>query len=173
MKPISLLSTFLFTSTALAIGQKSTINFNGTGLCLAEPGSSVQIYAEQHDWPAVLRVADDLAADFGRVTGTNGSVTLLKDGRVPSLNASMIYNITGKPGFAAHGTGSKGGVVIAGTIGNSTIIDNLIKAGTLDVSQVEGTWEAYVSSVVQNPMPGVSEALVVAGKSTLPEQAVL
>jgi hypothetical protein len=85
----------------------------------------------------------------------------------------MIYNITGKPGFAAHGTGSKGGVVIAGTIGNSTIIDNLIKAGTLDVSQVEGTWEAYVSSVVQNPMPGVSEALVVAGKSTLPEQAVL
>ena len=165
MKIGSVLTSACFAATALAIGQNSTINFNGQGLCLAEGGSSVQIYVEPSDWPAVLRVADDLAVDFGKVTGVNGSVSLLKDGSKPSLNASMIFNVTGKSGFGENGGGKKGGAIIAGTIGNSTIIDRLIRQKKIDVSQIEGTWEAYVSTVVQNPMPGVSQAVVVAGES--------
>jgi len=162
--PSLLLSSTLFAATVLALGQNSTINFAGQGLCLADGGSSVQIYAEQSDWPAVLRVADDLAVDFGRVTGVNGSVTLLKDGHAPLLNASMIFNATGKVGFGENGGGKKGGVIIAGTIGNSTIIDRLVQQKKIDVSQIEGTWEAYVSTVVRNPMPGVSQAVVIAGQ---------
>ncbi|KAK4903098.1 hypothetical protein LTR27_000026 [Elasticomyces elasticus] len=150
-----------------AIGQKSTVNFNSSGLLLASGSSAVQIYAEQNEWPAVLRVCDDLATDFGRVTGTNGSVTLLKDGGAPSLNSSAIFNVTGKTSYQMGGGsyGAKGGVIIAGTLGNSTIIDSLVEAGKIDVSAIEGTWEAYVSVIIADPMPGVSQALVIAGSN--------
>ncbi|KAM0720278.1 hypothetical protein Q7P37_004414 [Cladosporium fusiforme] len=166
MRVTGLFSSALFCSTALAIGQKSTINFNSTGLQLAEGGSSVQLYADGHDWPGVLRVVDDLAADFGLVTGTNGTVTLLGNGTSPSLNTSTTFNVTGKTGFGSSGSGKnnrKGGAIIAGTIGNSSIIDRLISEGKVDVSDVEGNWEAYVSTVVENPVQGVSRAVVIAG----------
>lgn len=167
MRFTGLFSSAVLCSTVLAIGQKSTINFNSTGLRLAEGGSSVQLYADSHDWPGVLRVVDDLAKDFGRVTGTRGTVSLLGNGTSPSLNASTIFNVTGKTGFGNSGPGrydSKGGVIIAGTIGNSSIIDRLVKEGKLDISEVEGNWEAYVSTVVENPIQGVSRAVVIAGE---------
>lgn len=167
MKVTGLVSSAFFCSTALAIGQKPTINFNGTGIRLAEGGSSVQLYADNGDWPGVLRVVDDLAEDFGRVTGTKGTVTLLGKETSPSLNASATFNVTGKTGFGTSGPGRydrRGGAIIAGTIGNSTIIDRLISEGKVDVSEVEGNWEAYVSTVVDNPVQGVSRAVVIAGK---------
>jgi hypothetical protein len=167
MKINGLLSSALLYSTALAIGQKSTINFNSTGLRLAEKGSSVQLYADGHDWPGVLRVVDDLAEDFGRVTGTSGTVTLLGNGSSPIYNASTTFNVTGRTGFGnvrPGGYDSKGGAIIAGTIGNSSIIDRLIREGKVDVSEVEGHWEAYTSTVVDNPVQGVSRAVIIAGE---------
>jgi hypothetical protein len=168
MRFSGLFSSAVLCSTALAIGQESTINFNGTGLRLAEGGSSVQLYADGHDWPGVLRVVDDLAEDFERVTGMRGTVSLLGNGTSPSLNATTTFNVTGKTGFghsSPDGYGRKGGAIIAGTIGNSSIIDRLVKEGKLDVSEVEGNWESYVSTVVENPMQGVSRAVVIAGES--------
>lgn len=150
----------------MAIGQESTVNFNGTGLRLIEGDSSVQLIADGHDWPCVLRVVNDLAQDFGRVTGTNGTVTLYGNVTSPSYNASTTFNVTGRIGFAHTGPGryhSKGGVIIAGTIGHSTIIDGLIREGKVDVSEVEGNWEAYTSTVVEDPLQGVSWAVVIAG----------
>ncbi|KAH7092464.1 hypothetical protein FB567DRAFT_435039 [Paraphoma chrysanthemicola] len=140
----------LCTLSVAALGQNSTISFNSTGPLLASRSSPVQIYADQEDWPAVLRVVDDLAVDFGRVTGTNGSVTLLGNGTAGSSNSSIS-------GY--------GGAIIAGTIGNSAIIDSLISAGNIDVSQIENTWEAHISTLVTNPMPGVAWAMVVAGSN--------
>ncbi|GAB7347368.1 hypothetical protein MBLNU459_g4302t2 [Dothideomycetes sp. NU459] len=140
-------------------------------------GSSVQIVVDPADWPAVLRVADDLATDFGRVTGTNGSVAFTNSTAIYNIsgynsgtvfsqnpnNASMIFNITNTASFLMKGGGAKGGTIIAGTIGNSSLIDGLVTAGKLDVSAINGTWEAFVSTVVSNPMPGISIALVIAG----------
>ncbi|WPH03124.1 Hypothetical protein R9X50_00599900 [Acrodontium crateriforme] len=158
---LTLLSFFIL--NVLAIGQKSTINFDGHGCSLAEGGSSVQIMVDQNDWPAVLRVADDLAMDFGRVTGVNGFVTLLGHISTPALNASMIYNVTGEKSFAMTTSNKTGGVIVAGVIGRSTVIDDLVKTGRIDVSAIKGKWEAYVSTLISNPMPGVSEAMVIAG----------
>lgn len=167
MRIIGLLSSALLYSTTLAIGQESTINFNGTGLRLTEKGSSVQLIADGHDWPGVLRVVDDLAEDFGRVTGTSGTVILHGNGTSPSYNASATFNVTGRTGFGHAGPGrydGRGGAIIAGTIGHSTIIDRLIREGKVDVSEVEGNWEAYTSTVVKNPMQGISQAVVIAGE---------
>ncbi|THY08464.1 hypothetical protein D6D03_01081 [Aureobasidium pullulans] len=174
-----LLSLLSVASTALAIGQNATVAFNASAgsLNLASGGSSVQIMADSKDWPAALKAAHDLSQDFGRVTGTNGSVILSNNSDtsgVPAYNAgsyfsgnpnnaSMIFNITGLTTFATTAPGAKGGVIIAGTIGNSSLIDTLIQSGKIDVSAINGTWEAFTSTVVSNPMEGVDVALVIAG----------
>ena len=53
--------------------------------------------------------------------------------------------------------------IIIGTIGQSKHIDQLIADGKLDVSDVEGKWEAYGLQVVDNPMEDVERALVIYG----------
>jgi hypothetical protein len=161
----SLLAIAFVISGVLAIGQQSTVNFGDSGFLLASDALSVNIHADANDWPAVLRVCDDLAMDFGCVTGRNGSVTLIGNDTAPNLNASMIFNITGRPSFGMISGGNlKGGAIIAGTLGKSSIIDRLVAEGKLDVAAIEGAWEAYVSTTVSDPIPGVAEAMVVAGK---------
>jgi pSer/pThr/pTyr-binding forkhead associated (FHA) protein len=171
---LSFLSLFIcFTSvTSLSQDRKPTIDFksgNGSYL-LATRSSSVSLVLDAADWPGVLRAANDLAVDFGRVTGINGTLTAVGNG---TANASVIFNVTGiqedwSVGKTRNGTLSndtKGkGTIIAGTIGNSSLIDALVKSGKLDVSSIEGKWEAYVSTLVKNPANGTEEALVIAGK---------
>ena len=53
--------------------------------------------------------------------------------------------------------------IIVGTIGRSSHIDRLIAEGKIDVSDVEGHWEAYGLQVIDNPMEGVERALVIFG----------
>jgi hypothetical protein len=167
-----LLAIALLASGVSAIGQQATINFGNSGLLLASNISFVNIHADSNDWPGVLRVCDDLAIDFGKVTGMNGSVALTGNGAAPSLNASMIFNVTGRSSFNLTSSGtSSGGAIIAGTLGRSSLIDELVDQGKLDVAGVEGSWEAYVSVLVSNPLPGVEEAMVIAGKYTRDAQA--
>lgn len=159
-----------------AIGQNASIAFQDAHgrLKLADRGSYAQLMLDSADWPGVLRAADDLAVDFGRVTGVNGSVMVSNAGNKQTLNASMIFNVTRKPNWNVPGAkGSKGGVIIAGTLGRSTIIDSLVQAKKINVGQIEGQWEAFVSQIVQNPMPGVKQALVIAGMGILISQVSL
>lgn len=177
--PPLLLPLLCLVSAVLGLGQNATISFNVTSssLALASGGSAVQVLADGADWPAVLRVANDLTLDFGRVTGTNGSLSLTNSSdsyNIASYNAgtrfsanphdaSKIFNITGLNSFQSTSSGTQGGFIIAGTIGNSTLIDQLISSGKIDVSAIQGTWEAFVSTIVSDPIPGVESALVIAG----------
>jgi hypothetical protein len=54
-------------------------------------------------------------------------------------------------------------VIIAGTIGKSSLINTLISSGKLDASAIEGKWESFISEVISNPLRGVDRALVIAG----------
>ncbi len=54
-------------------------------------------------------------------------------------------------------------VVIIGTIGKSAAIDALIASGKLDVSKVTGQWDGFVQQVIDNPRPGLEQALIIAG----------
>jgi hypothetical protein len=105
---------------------------------LAVAGKAAPLYASASDWPGVLRAAKDLQADINRVT--NVTPTLTTD-QAPA----------GKQ------------VVLIGTIGKSPLIDQLVRDKKLDVSAVSGKWEVFVEQVVDNPMPGVAQALVIAG----------
>lgn len=166
---LRLFSFALFLRVVLAIGQNTSIAFRSSSNTykLASRSSYAQILVDAGEWPAVLRVAGDLAMDFGRVTGVNGSVTLLNAGNATVHNASMIFNVTNKPNWNIPGSrGNKGGTIIVGTIGNSSVIDSLVKAGKINVKDIEGKWESFTSAVVKSPVAGVAEALVIAGVYT-------
>ena len=105
---------------------------------LVAGGRAATLYTSESDWPGVLRATRDVQADINRVTG-----------REPAF-------LTDKPQGAQP-------VVLIGTVGHSPLIDGLVKAGKLDVSNLAGRWETFVVQTISNPMPGVASALVVAG----------
>jgi hypothetical protein len=104
---------------------------------LATPGKTAPICVSAADWPGVLRAAHDLQADVQRVTKTT-------------------------PQFSTSKPAGKE-VVLIGTLGKSPLIDALVQQKKLNVSAVAGKWEVFVRQVVENPMPGVARALVIAG----------
>ena len=108
---------------------------------LAGDSTGPTIAISDDDWYGVHRAAGDLAADFGRVTGLNGTLV--------SVDGNMQSN--------------SGPVIIAGTIGKSSLLESMINQGLIDVSNTEGQWEAYTTQLVTNPAPGIDQALVIAG----------
>jgi hypothetical protein len=99
--------------------------------------SATPIDVSDPDCPGVVRAVGDLPADIKRVTGVQPAGF---DEKVP-------------PGRD---------VVIIGTIGHSPLIDNLVAAKKLDASGIEGKRETSLPEVVQNPIPGVRAAFVIA-----------
>lgn len=98
--------------------------------------------ANQLDYPGVVRAAHDLSVDFGHVTGHNMSLyTTQSDAHSLSQRTSIII----------------------GTIGKSKLVDSLVLSKKIDVSKIKGKWESFQTQLVQNPAPGVSQALVIVG----------
>ncbi|KAJ4289067.1 hypothetical protein N0V90_011409 [Kalmusia sp. IMI 367209] len=71
-----LASLLLFLVGVLAIGQPASIGFSETagGLKLADASSAPTIVIDSKDWTGVTRTGNDLANDFGLVTGTKAKV---------------------------------------------------------------------------------------------------
>lgn len=69
-------------------------------------------------------------------------------------------NFTG-PAYAEADASSV--VILAGTIGNSTLIDGLVSSNKIDVSAITGQWESFTTQLVNSPVEGVAQALVIAG----------
>ena len=144
-----LLPLLCFAVSVSGLLQQATLSFTAESRSLQLAGSGVksQIILDGKDWPGVIRTTNDLAMDFGRVTGTNATIELVNNTVIQPMPLT-----------------SKGGAtIIAGTIGNSSFIDYLISAQKINVSQIRGQWESFSSQVVQNPVPGLDSALVIAG----------
>lgn len=87
-------------------------------------------------------------------------------GTAVGLLASDIEKVTGKcPSVSGNGsvTASCRYAVIAGTLGHSSLIDELVRDGKIDVSSISGEWERYAVRLVEAPLKGVRRALVVVG----------
>jgi len=123
-----------------AVGEQQYVEFSpGVGdFAVVNAGHAAPIFVDQGDWPGVLRAAKDLSSDLKDVTGT----------------APDVVTDPKKMGTEA---------VIVGTVGKGGVIDQLAKSGKIDVSKIAGKWESYFTQVVDDPMPGVSRALVIAG----------
>ncbi len=98
--------------------------------CIASKGTTAPIVVDKNDCKGVLRAVNNLSDDIRKVTGTASTV-------VSSTNAAN-------------------GSIIVGTIGQSRLIDKLIKQKKLDVKKIKGHWEGYV-------IDNVDGNLVIAG----------
>lgn len=105
---------------------------------LVSSGKAAPLYISSKDYIGVVRALNDLKADVGRVTGFT-----------PDVNTDIVP--------------TTGDVVIIGTLGKSSLIDKLVQDKKLDVSDIAGKWEAFITQVVENPLTGVGRALVIAG----------
>lgn len=115
-----------------------------------------QIYVDPNDLPGVLRVAGDLAADFGRVLGGNLNATVVKS------NWTTLSTTESNGGSA---TAQPRPAIVLGSIGASKLLDGVAASGPLStsLSTIRGKWETYVYQVVDKPWPGQDKALVIAG----------
>jgi hypothetical protein len=135
---------FIFVCFLFVLSQASaavTIDFSLAGpadVSIADARGAADIYFDSHDAAVVGIASGLLAADVERVTGRRPAVQ--NDFTKLSSNAILI-----------------------GTIGQSAVIDQLISAGKLDVTGVRGQWEAFVWQTIEDPLPGVHRALVIAG----------
>lgn len=105
---------------------------------LVAKGTAAPLVVSSADFPGVVRVVSDLQADINRVTQIEPGI--MTD-EIPAANE----------------------VVLIGTIGKSPLIDNLVAAEKLNVNGIAGRWETWLLQVVENPLPGIGRALVIAG----------
>ena len=123
---------------ALSSLRDLTSDFPAGAFCLARSGATADLYVDGKDFPGVIRAANDLKSDLFSVTG--GAAAVRQDPR--------------------H-LGDR--VVIIGTIGKCGVIDDLIRNGRIDASPIAGKWESFIIQTVRDPLPGVSQGLVIAG----------
>ncbi len=86
-------------------------------------------------------------------------------GKTARLLAEDIERVTGRPAIplCEERSWRNADVIIAGTIGQSKTIDDLIARGKIDPDSIAGDWERYRIQIVKNPLPGLNRALVIAG----------
>lgn len=135
--------TFAIAAAAVSahgIGQQRFVEFRSAAgaFALSTADMPTTLYVGSDDWAGVEHAGEDLRQDLNRVTG-----------RTPAL---------------VHEPGAlQGHVVILGTLGKSSLIDRLVSEHKIDPAGVTGKWESYVVQTVKNPLPGVKQALVIAG----------
>ena len=136
---------------ANAIGQETCVSFKSStdSFTVASSGTAAPILLSEDDWPGVHRAAIDFANDIGKVTGVNAKFA-----------NSTASNVT-RTLSSLRGTQSL--PILVGTLGKSSLISAVVNNTKLDVSRVDGQWEAFLVQKVANPLPGLSSALVIIG----------
>ncbi|MBU2887978.1 glycosyl hydrolase 115 family protein [Gilvimarinus agarilyticus] len=101
-------------------------------------GTPATILVSSSDHAGVLKIAGLFQKDLSHVSGQAAELTIGDE--LTSKNA-----------------------VIVGTVGKSTLIDQLIANGKIDISDLKGKWEQFLILPVKQPMEGVDNALVIVG----------
>ncbi|KAF5375510.1 hypothetical protein D9615_009220 [Tricholomella constricta] len=142
-----MLRRFVLASAFLAvvhgIGQNTCVVFKSSFsvVPIVSKGVASPILISPDEWPGVQRAATDFAIDIQRVTGIK-----------PSLS-----NVTSSSTFKSSTS------IIIGTLGKSSLIDQIINATKLDVSSIRGRWESFMALEVKQPLPGIDSAYVIIG----------
>jgi hypothetical protein len=120
-------------SQVIVSGKKASSDF-----ILAEKGVVAPILVSAYEYPGVIDVLKYFQADVKAVTGSE-----------PRISIDAIPHTQQ--------------IIIVGTLGQSTLIDNLVKANKLNVDGIKGKWENSLIEVVEKPFPNVDRALVIVG----------
>lgn len=102
--------------------------------------ATAQILINAKDHPGLQRAVQSLQQDLQKVTGQQLPVH-------HSVTAGAASDLA----------------LIVGSLDQSALLADLVQRGKLDVSAIKGRWEAFQISLVEAPLPGISQALVIAG----------
>ncbi|KAF7349457.1 GH115-C domain-containing protein [Mycena sanguinolenta] len=140
---LTALTISFLVSSVRALGQENCVSFqsSASAFSIASNGKAAPLILSSDDWPGVQRAAQDFAADVNRVTGITPTVANV------SASAPARSSLP----------------VIIGTLGKSSLIDQIVNTTKLDVSSIENTWEAFMTRVVENPLPGIDKAYLMIG----------
>src|SRR3970282_172943 len=132
--------TIFLPNTVLAIGEPSYISTTAGKkfFKLSASGKSSPLFINSNDFPGVIRALKDLQSDIGKVTNHKPEIVFDK---LPTNKQ----------------------VVIIGTYGKNSIIDQLVKNKKIDIKDIVGKWEAYTIQTVEKPFAGIDRALVIVG----------
>jgi hypothetical protein len=135
-----LLCLLAFVPRSFAIGQIQYVEgaHRQGSFGIVDGKIAATVCVDPGDHAGVIRAVNDLQSDIARVTRCT-------------------------PPIARDGKGLGTNAIIIGTIGKSRIVDQLIRDGKIDVSQIAGKWESFLVQVVPAPLPGVANALVIVG----------
>lgn len=103
------------------------------------PLGEATICTDAGDYKVVNIAAQMLADDVERVTSARSTI----------VSATSLKKLP-------HGA-----TVVAGTVGHSRIIDELVRQKAIDVSAIKGKWESYIITTINHPRQG--QILVIAG----------
>jgi len=141
LKNIIWCGLLLIMCKAHAIEPEPYVSFHQTAGAhpLTAAGIKTTLVSSEDEWAGVTKALINFQQDLKSVSG------------------NAVYWSNQCPTKAA------GTVVIAGTIGHSAIIDQLIKTNKIDVRDISGKWESSLLQLVENPLTGVERAYVIAG----------
>ena len=117
-------------------------------------GNAVPIVVDPNDQNTVLLAASLFADDIERVTGVKPLTNPLPDQVRDDISPVTSHQSP----ITSHQS-----PIIIGCIESSELIKELIRTNKIDVSDIIGQWEACITEVIDNPFPGVDQALVIAG----------
>jgi len=125
---------------ALAKEPENYISTTKTTNCftLSESGQTAPLVVSNDEFPGVIRITGLVQEDLQKVTTYKPDLIV---GKIPGSNA----------------------IIIVGTLGKSSLIEELVKQHKIDVSDLIGKWESSLMVVVDEPFTGVGKALVIAG----------
>lgn len=140
------LCAFFLIHDVAAIGQETCVVFQqssgGSTFPVVQNGAAVPVFVSPDEWPGVQRAASDFVSDIELVTQLK-----------PTLS-----NVS-----ASGTTVNSSQAIIVGTLGKSSLIDQIVNNTQLDVSSIQGLWESFLGMEVANPLPGVDSAYVIIG----------
>ena len=111
---------------------------SNTNMLLCEASAVTTLFVNSGADAGIVRAVNDLKSDFQRVTG---------------VSPQVVNEISG----------AKSPLIIVGTIGTNSLVDELIGSKKIDGSELKGKNEKYIIRYVSQPVVGVDEALVIAG----------
>ncbi len=143
---VAVVALLASSSSVYGIGQDTCVTFksSSSAFTLVNNGKAAPILLSSDEWPGVQRAAFDFASDIQQVTGVKPSLSNIS---------------TSDSSFSSVGSTA----IIVGTLGKSSLIDGLVNRTKLDVSSIQGKWEAFLTTEVANPLPGVKSAYVIIG----------
>lgn len=133
---LAFLGLSMFFSSLHAVGITVSATAGSNAFPLVANNTAASIIVDNNDAQVVKIVAQAFSGDIKLLTGVTPLIKSAVDNSYP---------------------------VIVGTLGKSALIDELAASGKINKTRLEGKWETFCISVVDNPITGVTKALVIAG----------